>query len=53
LSYARNGGPTENRTQRGDLARITCTPVPGPYSQTETADPITGRSSRGFHRHAR
>lgn len=24
------GGPTENRTQRGDLARITCTPVPGP-----------------------
>jgi hypothetical protein len=26
----RIGGPTESRTQRADLARISCTPVPSP-----------------------
>jgi hypothetical protein len=33
-----NGGPTENRTQRGDLARITCTPVPGPKTRRTRGD---------------
>lgn len=28
------GGPTENRTQRADLARISCTPAPGPREKS-------------------